>query len=217
MVPDTIGLYDPAASMFFLRNSNDSGIADRTFMYGPANFQGTPLAGAWNAEPTAASVSSTTPAGTYGPTTSIPITVTFSDPVMVPDGHAEAGAEFERQQRERHGAGQLHERERHFDAHLYLHGGGRRQRRNGEVLDYASTTALTLPTGSSIVDTAVPTTAADLTLPATGTDGLATQKIVIASSADGSFGLLGNGGTDGGVDEYGNGYVRAERHGVRSR
>ena len=41
-------MYDPAGSQFFLRNSNDSGFAQRVFVYGPANFSGTPLAGAWN-------------------------------------------------------------------------------------------------------------------------------------------------------------------------
>jgi glutamate dehydrogenase/leucine dehydrogenase len=46
---DAIGLYDPATSTFYLRNSNTSGFAQRTFVYGPASFSGTAVAGAWNA------------------------------------------------------------------------------------------------------------------------------------------------------------------------
>ena len=46
---DTVGLYDSSSSTFFLRNSNDSGFADETFVYGPANFAGTPVVGTWNA------------------------------------------------------------------------------------------------------------------------------------------------------------------------
>jgi len=49
-------------------------------------------------------------------------------------------------------------------------------------LDYTSTKALAL-NGGTIVDTAVPITAT-LTLPATGTDGLAAQKIVIATGPE---------------------------------
>ena len=45
---DTIGLYDPASSMFFLRNSNATGVADEAFWYGSPNFSGTPLAGDWD-------------------------------------------------------------------------------------------------------------------------------------------------------------------------
>ena len=34
---DTVGLYDPATSTFYLNNSNTGGNADVAFMYGPAN------------------------------------------------------------------------------------------------------------------------------------------------------------------------------------
>ena len=34
---DTVGLYDPKTSTFYLRNSNTSGMADVTFVYGTAN------------------------------------------------------------------------------------------------------------------------------------------------------------------------------------
>ena len=34
---DTIGLYDPTTGTFFLRDSNTAGVADMTFVYGPAN------------------------------------------------------------------------------------------------------------------------------------------------------------------------------------
>ena len=35
--PATVGLYDPSASAFYLRNSDTAGSADTTFAYGPAN------------------------------------------------------------------------------------------------------------------------------------------------------------------------------------
>ena len=39
---DTIGLYDPKTSLFFLRNSNDTGMSQITFLYGsPTNQAGT--------------------------------------------------------------------------------------------------------------------------------------------------------------------------------
>jgi hypothetical protein len=44
---DTIGLYSPATSEFYLRNSNTSGFADTTFAYGPAAGGCEPLAGDW--------------------------------------------------------------------------------------------------------------------------------------------------------------------------
>lgn len=46
----TIGLYQPSTGMFFLRNSNDSGMADIAFPYGPIVPYGSlnPLAGDWN-------------------------------------------------------------------------------------------------------------------------------------------------------------------------
>jgi hypothetical protein len=46
---DTIGLYNPGTATFYLRNSNDSGLAQRTFVFGPAGSDMTPLAEAWNA------------------------------------------------------------------------------------------------------------------------------------------------------------------------
>ena len=51
---DTIGLYDPTRSMFFLRNTtslqgpNDKGYADVAFSYGQANAGWLPIAGDWN-------------------------------------------------------------------------------------------------------------------------------------------------------------------------
>jgi hypothetical protein len=180
---DTIGLYDPAASMFFLRNSNDSGIADRTFMYGPANFQGTPLAGTWNAEPTAASVSSTTPAGTYGPTTSIPITVTFSDPVTVTgtpklvlnsNGSNASGTALA-SYTSGSGTSTL--------TFTYTVAAGD-STATGAVLDYASTTALTL-NGGTIVDAAGNAALLTLPAPASINDTLAAQAIVITAAPTG--------------------------------
>ena len=51
---DTIGLYDPATSTFYLRNSNclqgpnDKGYADIVFNYGPANSGMLPVVGDWD-------------------------------------------------------------------------------------------------------------------------------------------------------------------------
>jgi hypothetical protein len=49
---DTIGLFDPARSMFFLRNSNSGGVADSMFRYGPMNSGWQPLAGDWDGDGT---------------------------------------------------------------------------------------------------------------------------------------------------------------------
>jgi hypothetical protein len=45
---DTVGLFNPTTSAFFLRNTNDSGYADLTFAYGPANAGWTPIVSDWN-------------------------------------------------------------------------------------------------------------------------------------------------------------------------
>ena len=47
---DTIGLYDPANSVFYLRNTNDTGYADVTFAYGAAGAGWMPIAGDWNGD-----------------------------------------------------------------------------------------------------------------------------------------------------------------------
>jgi len=47
---DTIGLYNPAAGAFFLRNSNNGGIADISFAFGPAAAGFIPLVGDWNGD-----------------------------------------------------------------------------------------------------------------------------------------------------------------------
>jgi hypothetical protein len=60
---DTIGLFAPTPSAFFLRNTNDSGYADMTFGYGPANGGWIPVAGDWNKDGTGS-------IGLYNPTTS---------------------------------------------------------------------------------------------------------------------------------------------------
>jgi sugar lactone lactonase YvrE len=43
----TVGLYNPATGIFYLKNSNSSGPADFTFKYGPGGPGWTPLAGDW--------------------------------------------------------------------------------------------------------------------------------------------------------------------------
>jgi glucose/arabinose dehydrogenase len=47
---DRVGLYDPANAAFFLRNSNTSGVADRSFMYGPAGMGFIPIEGDWDGD-----------------------------------------------------------------------------------------------------------------------------------------------------------------------
>ena len=59
----TIGLYDPTTSVFYLRDTNDSGYADLTFAYGAAGAGWVPIAGDWNAD-------GTDTIGLYNPTTS---------------------------------------------------------------------------------------------------------------------------------------------------
>jgi hypothetical protein len=60
----TIGLYDPAASTFYLKYSNSSGSADNVFAYGPAGASPAwiPVAGNWTG-------SSVTTVGLFNPTT----------------------------------------------------------------------------------------------------------------------------------------------------
>jgi hypothetical protein len=47
---DSIGLYDPATGVFFLRNSNNGGAANAQFGYGPGGLGWIPLAGDWNGD-----------------------------------------------------------------------------------------------------------------------------------------------------------------------
>jgi hypothetical protein len=49
---DTVGLYNPATSGFFLRNAHAGGAADLTFQYGPASANWTPLSGDWDGDGT---------------------------------------------------------------------------------------------------------------------------------------------------------------------
>ena len=113
--------------------------------------------------PTVTGVSSTQTAGTYGSGTAIPVTVTFSEPITVtgtPQLALNAGGS----------SGRLHRRQRHLYGHLHLHGSDGRQRYRPGL---PSTTATSL-NGGTIKDAAG--NVAVLTLPATGTDGLASQK-----------------------------------------
>jgi cyclophilin family peptidyl-prolyl cis-trans isomerase len=47
---DTIGLYDPKTSIFYLRDSNSAGYANHTFQYGPAGSGWMPVVGDWNVD-----------------------------------------------------------------------------------------------------------------------------------------------------------------------
>jgi hypothetical protein len=188
---DTIGLYSPSSSQWFLRNSNTTGFSDEpVFVYGPANASPAwiPLAGNWTGTlpvataATITGVSSTTAAGTYGAGTSIPITVTYSSAVTVMGtptlalnsngSNASAVATYKSTSSD--GLTLTF-------TYTVAAGDGTA---SGKFLDYTSTT-VTLPSGSSIVDKAAPTTNADLTLPAAAgaNDGLAAQQIVIGVAA----------------------------------
>jgi ribosomal protein S16 len=61
---DTVGLYNPTNSVFYLRNSNSAGFANKTFQYGPANFGWTPIAGDWDGD-------GIDTIGLYNPSTSV--------------------------------------------------------------------------------------------------------------------------------------------------
>ena len=120
--------------------------------------------------PTVASVSST--AGTYTTGNPVLITVTFSEAVTVdttggtPTLALNSGGSAFASYTSGSGGSTL--------TFTYTVGAAD----STSALDYTSTGALAL-NGGTIVDTAAPTTNADLTLPATGTDGLATLGIVI--------------------------------------
>ena len=60
---DTVGLYNPTTSMFYLRNSNSSGFSDMAFTYGPAQSGWKPLVGDWTG-------TGKDTVGLYNPTTS---------------------------------------------------------------------------------------------------------------------------------------------------
>jgi uncharacterized delta-60 repeat protein len=47
---DTVGLYDPSTSTFYLRNSNTPGFADLTFAYGAGGAGLIPITGDWNGD-----------------------------------------------------------------------------------------------------------------------------------------------------------------------
>ena len=49
---NTVGLFDPVGSQFFLRNSDTTGPADLTFRYGPAGAGWTPIVGDWDGDGT---------------------------------------------------------------------------------------------------------------------------------------------------------------------
>ncbi len=59
----TIGLYAPTTSGFYLRTSNSGGVANLSYAFGPANAGWTPITGDWDGDGVAT-------AGLYNPTTS---------------------------------------------------------------------------------------------------------------------------------------------------
>ncbi len=63
-VVTTVGLYNPATSIFFLRNSNSTGVADVAFVYGPAGAGWIPIAGNWTGQ-------GIKTVGLYNPATSV--------------------------------------------------------------------------------------------------------------------------------------------------
>ena len=61
---DTVGVYDPATSSFFLKNTNGPGVADVTFGFGAGGAGYVPLAGDWNGD-------GSDTIGLYNPTTGV--------------------------------------------------------------------------------------------------------------------------------------------------
>ena len=121
--------------------------------------------------PAVTGVSSTQASGTYGAGTAIPITLTLSEPVTVtgtPQLALNAGSNVVAAYTSGSGTSTL--------TFTYTVAAGD----NATDLDYSSITAISL-NGGTIKDTAG--NAAVLTLPATGTDGLASQKIVVDTTA----------------------------------
>ncbi len=49
-VGDTVGVFVPSSSTYFLRNSHQPGAADAAYSYGPANAGWVPLSGDWNGD-----------------------------------------------------------------------------------------------------------------------------------------------------------------------
>ena len=141
---------------------------------------GVPASYTWTVDttaPTVTGVSSTEAAGTYGAGTAIPITVTFSEAVMVtgtPQLALNAGSGATANYTSGSGTSTL--------TFTYTVATGQ----TSSDLDYASTAALGL-SGGTIKDAAG--NAAALTLPAPGADGLAATRIVISSVP--SFTLTG--------------------------
>ena len=131
------------------------------------------------ASPTVAAVASTAVKGTYAPGAVIPITVAFSAPVTV-TGTPTLDLNSEGTNTSATASYSSISADGLTLTFNYAVAAGD-STASGEFLDYTSTGALAL-SGGTIVDKAVPATSADLTLPATGTDGLATQQIVIAAS-----------------------------------
>jgi hypothetical protein len=75
------GLYNPTTSMFFLKNSNTTGFADKTFLYGPAHRNMVPVVGDWGGD-------GVDTVGLFDPTTSMFFlkdsnTTGFADTVFV--------------------------------------------------------------------------------------------------------------------------------------
>ncbi len=130
------------------------------------------------AAPTVIAVSSTKASGVYGAGTTIPITVTFDEPVTVtgaPQIALNAGGGATATYASGSGTATL--------TFNYTVAAGQL----AADLDYASTTALSL-NGGTIKDSAG--NGAALTLPATSTDGLATTNIVINTTPAGGFSIV---------------------------
>jgi hypothetical protein len=61
---DTVGVYNPTTGVFYLRNTNNAGVADVAFGYGPGGQGWKPLVGDWNGD-------GTDTVGVYNPTTGV--------------------------------------------------------------------------------------------------------------------------------------------------
>jgi hypothetical protein len=63
----TVGLYDPATSTFYLKDSNSGGFADTVFTYGAAGMGWTPIVGDWNLTGGSANAASATAKLAFSP------------------------------------------------------------------------------------------------------------------------------------------------------
>jgi len=73
----TVGIFNPSASGFYLRNSHSAGTADVTFGYGPGGAGWQPLAGDWNGDGVRSASTTRAPASSISATPTAPAVPTW--------------------------------------------------------------------------------------------------------------------------------------------